>query len=105
MKRLLPSIVILTLLMGCAQFDRFRTSPPRRAAEAPKSPIEIGMSGLHVVKTIGFPISGARLSDCDGARRDVWVYNDGNLLLLFTDGQLSGIVGPGGDRPSIRLYR
>ncbi len=106
MKRLLPSIVILTVLTGCAQLELLRPTPAGDADRPPqKLAVEVGMSSLQVVKTIGFPVSGASLEDCDGLKRDVWVYNQGDLLLIFTEGQLNRIIGPGGDRPSIRLYR
>lgn len=106
LKRLLPCIVMLTFLMGCAQLERLRPTPSQDAAKKPPEPaIRIGMSSLAVVKTIGFPDNGASLGDCAGVKHDVWVYDDGDLLLIFKDGQLSGVVGPGGERPSIRLYR
>lgn len=106
MKRLLLITLILTFLMGCAQFERIPPFPSRNGDEnRPESPLKIGMGSLQVVKAIGFPINGASMGDCAGVRLDVWVYNDGDLMLVFRDGQLSNIVGRGGERPSIRLYR
>jgi hypothetical protein len=106
LKRLLLIILILTFLMGCAQFERVHPFPSRnRDKEPPESPLKIGMGSLQVVKAIGFPTNGASLGDCAGVRLDVWVYSGGDLMLVFRDGQLSSIVGRGGERPSIRLYR
>lgn len=106
MKRLLPCIVILTFFMGCAQLERLRPAPSQNEARTPPAPtLKIGMSSLAVVKIIGFPVNGTNLGDCAGAKRDVWVYDGGDLLLIFKDGQLDAIVGPGGERPAIRLYR
>ena len=63
------------------------------------------MSSLQVAKTIGFPLNGASIGECGGVKRDVWIYEDGHLMLIFENGRLSSMVGPGGERPSIRLYR
>lgn len=107
LNRLLPIISILIVaLMGCAPIERLGQVRGRDAAPKPLKPIiEIGMSGLSVVKIIGFPVNGTTLADCDGVKRDIWVYDEGHLVLMFENGKISSIVGPGGERPSIRLYR
>ena len=108
-KRLAIVLSCLVLLIGCPKMDLPTDPDPASSSRTRGGPqtktIKEGMSSLDVVKQIGFPQNGAGLGTFDDVKLDVWVYNNGETLLVFENGKLKSIVGEGGRRPTIRLGR
>lgn len=106
--RLAIVLSCLVLLVGCPKMDLPTEPDPvsgPRTGEPRQKTIKEGMSSLDVVKQIGFPQNGAGLGTFEDLKLDVWVYNNGETLLVFENGKLKSIVGEGGRRPNIRLGR